>query len=66
MKSPYCLQLMPKSFCPKCHGNVHLLCLEDGTPSAAFFICFHCKEVRQVGIGLVDLVEATTLEEAVG
>lgn len=51
-KSEYVIQKTEKSFCVNCRSNLHLLCHEDmkkGEP--AFYICFTCKSVREVGKG---------------
>lgn len=54
MESRYILQKVEKSYCPKCHHLVYLLCDGDfkkGKP--AFYICFDCKYIGEVGVGAV-------------
>ena len=41
----------PKSRCPDCHGTVTLLSKNDAMP--AFYICWTCKAVAEVGSGPV-------------
>jgi len=55
LKSDYALAPTTKSYCPECHKTVHLLCLDNGTPTdkPAFFICFGCTWVGEVGKGPV-------------
>ena len=55
LKSDYALAPTTKSRCPECHQLVHLLCLDSGTPTdgPAFFICFGCTWVGEVGKGPV-------------
>ena len=65
-KSPYCLSLTDNSFCPKCGGNVSLLCntsllpADKNTPS--FYICFKCNSVAQIGVGVVEEFDEDTFE----
>ncbi len=53
MKSKYNLIKTTGSFCPKCDKEVYLLSHHDGIEEPAFFICFDCKTIGQVGIGKV-------------
>jgi hypothetical protein len=58
MESNYILQKTGGSFCPKCNNEVYLLCdkvFKKGAP--AFFICFDCKTVAQVGKGPVEMAD---------
>ena len=54
-KSKYILQPTEKSFCPKCHANVWMLC-EENFEGVAFYICFDCKYIGEVGKGPVKRV----------
>lgn len=55
------LHIIPKSKCPNCHNPVSMLSLhvekfEHSTwkeRSPGFFICWGCKEVREIGVGLI-------------
>jgi len=54
MKSKYVIQKTEKSTCPVCGFSVDLLAETDmkrGKP--AFYICFACKTVGEVGVGKV-------------
>jgi hypothetical protein len=53
--SRYVIQFTEKSLCPKCSARVKLLCHQLGsmTARAAFYICFSCAHVSQVGVGPV-------------
>lgn len=58
MASNYILQKTTKSFCPKCHKNVDLLCTDEEMLPALkhnhwFYICWNCKLVAEVGKGEV-------------
>ena len=49
----YFLTLAPKSFCSACKKEVFMLAdFEVNKP--AFYICFACKRVYQIGVGEVD------------
>jgi ribosomal protein S27AE len=50
------------SSCPTCGKHVHLLC-HDSRYAPAFFICFDCRFVGQVGVGKVEFVEPEVSEE---
>lgn len=54
----YCLVAAEKSYCPKCGRSVALLAAEDifATRKPAFYICFTCQHVAQVGIGPVEVI----------
>jgi hypothetical protein len=53
--SPYELIKTDNSFCPLCKKTVSLLCPIDIMPNhlPAFYICFRCKQIGQVGVGQV-------------
>ena len=55
MKSRYVLQHAEKSICPKCQKYLELLCHEWAGPrrERAFYICFDCRVVYEVGKGEV-------------
>jgi len=46
---PYHLVECDKSFCRTCHGKAMLLCSDLATP--AFYICWSCRMVAEVGVG---------------
>lgn len=48
----YVLQLAEKSHCKDCGSVVSLLIKYDGN-GPAFYVCWQCKTVAQVGKGLV-------------
>jgi len=48
----YSRQQTEKSYCPNCRKNPTLLMADAEV--AAFYICWTCKEVRQIGVGLVE------------
>lgn len=47
----YVLIKTESSFCPMCNDTVELLTSDGNEPM--FYICFECREVRRVGVGLV-------------
>jgi hypothetical protein len=49
----YEIMLTEKTFCPECDKPVHLLHAERQDKSPAFYICFPCGYVGQVGVGPV-------------
>ena len=51
--SKYKLITSLKSSCPLCHTNVDLLYV-DTFSLPNFFICWNCKQVREVGVDLID------------
>lgn len=50
---PYRLIKTESSFCQSCGGNVTLLTNGNHPTDSAFFICFKCEVVGQVGVGPV-------------
>lgn len=57
-KSKYVIQKTDKSTCPLCGNKVRLLCDENmrkGKP--AFYICFKCEFVGEIGVGDVHTVK---------
>lgn len=54
MTSAYTLTPASKTRCPGGHTNVHLLAHKDMDPGRpAFYICFDCRFVGEVGVGPV-------------
>lgn len=52
--SEYIIQKDEKAFCGACGKNVHLLCHEQMLrDKPAFYVCFHCGTVGEVGVGKV-------------
>lgn len=56
--SPYIVQPTGKSFCPNCGQPVDLLCRDDGGMDLAFYICFACRWIGQVGVGPVPRLDS--------
>jgi hypothetical protein len=54
-KSEFIMVGMKKSHCPTCKALVTLLTHLDGTAEPAFFICWACRSVWQVGFSKVEL-----------
>lgn len=50
--SPYMLTTSSSSFCPHCQRRVKLLATESVSPPA-FFVCFPCQFIGQIGRGVV-------------
>lgn len=46
-------EMVEKSHCPHCYELVGLLMDEDRPKKPAFYICFKCEQVFQVGVGSV-------------
>lgn len=57
MKSNWTLIKSEKSRCPKCLHYVDLLC-KITTDRPAFYICFRCASVAEVGVGPVQKGDA--------
>ena len=55
MGSNYILQKTEKSFCPICNSKVSLLIARIVKLGPAFFICFHCNYIAEVGKGPVTI-----------
>jgi predicted RNA-binding Zn-ribbon protein involved in translation (DUF1610 family) len=53
MKSSFMVIETESSYCPECHKTVSLLSNFDDRKSPAFYICFSCGFVGQVGVGPV-------------
>ncbi len=53
MRSNYIIQKDEKPACPLCYKNVFLLGDEHGRKRSAFYSCFDCKFVTEVGRGVV-------------
>lgn len=62
MSDLYTLLQSDMSSCPTCGKHVHLLSHESKY-APAFFICFDCKFVGQVGVGKVELTSGDDEEE---
>ena len=59
-KSNYLFFKTEISFCPNCNENVYLLTSSknsEGKPS--FYICFGCKFIGEVGVGMVGAKKIT-------
>jgi hypothetical protein len=62
MKTSYILQKTDSSFCPTCRNSVSLLTHGTSISKAkkvAFYICFKCQFVAEIGRGKVDWFPAT-------
>lgn len=53
MSSNYIIQLTQSSCCPNCNNLVHLLCDKDGREGPAFYICWNCRFIGEIGKGPV-------------
>jgi hypothetical protein len=53
MKSHWVVQKAENTTCSTCTYTVDLLCRVDGVMKQAFYICWECKAVAQVGVGPV-------------
>jgi transcription elongation factor Elf1 len=53
MKSHWVVQKAENTTCSTCTHTVDLLCRVDGVMKQAFYICWECKAVAQVGVGPV-------------
>ena len=53
MREKYVIQLASSSHCPNCKKTVDLLCGEGVKFDPAFYICWGCRTVAQVGVGPV-------------
>lgn len=54
MQSKYVLHQTEKSFCPDCGSQVHLLISDEDTHlKPAFYICFFCQFIGEVGVSPV-------------
>ena len=57
-ESKYIVQAAEGTTCPTCGTTAQLLCHRDMPPRAiAFYICFPCRFVGQIGVGPVTKVE---------
>lgn len=57
MDSGYVIQETEKSRCSKCNSLVFLLSnFDEADEKPAFYICFKCQNVSQVGVGHVQLL----------
>lgn len=50
----YVIQKTEKSICPDCSQKVDILCRENGNMDYGFYVCWNCKKVWQVGVGLIN------------
>ena len=57
-KSDYVAQRVDKVLCPACNEieNIYLLFRDNPNNSDAFYICFHCKYIGQIGVGRVEVI----------
>ncbi len=53
--SHYILNKTEKSHCPECNQQLYMLANENLT-KVAFYICFNCKFVGQIGVGVVKIL----------
>lgn len=44
-----------KSYCPSCNQSLELLLHNEDTSQPAFYICFPCHYIGQIGVGPVQL-----------
>lgn len=49
----YIIQRSEGTTCPKCKTTAHLLCRDGQDIRPAFYICWECQTVAQVGVGPV-------------
>jgi len=52
-ESHYIFFKTESSFCPECSENAYLLTSDENKGKPAFYICFNCKFVGEVGVGRV-------------
>jgi len=57
MESNYVIMQTQSSFCPNCNNLVYLLGDKDGKEKPAFFICWSCHFIGEVGKGPVKELE---------
>jgi transcription elongation factor Elf1 len=53
MTSRWIVQKAEGTSCPVCKSTADILCRIDGVMRQAFYICWTCKSVAQVGVGPV-------------
>jgi hypothetical protein len=53
MGSNYIVQLTQSSYCPHCNERVSLLSDKDGKKFPAFYICWNCEHISEIGKGPV-------------
>ena len=65
--SDYTFSKSDMSFCPHCDKHVYMLALfglePKGTQLPMFMICFDCKFIGQVGVGIVKQIDAGSMSE---
>lgn len=55
MRRKYAIQRAESSFCPTCEHSVDLLCdVKVSERMPMFYICWYCRAVRHIGVGLVE------------
>ncbi len=54
---PFMITQAQKTLCSICENNVTLLMAKEPTVGIdpAFYICWTCRDVRQIGVGLVEV-----------
>jgi len=50
----YVIQLVEGSFCSKCSDNVHLLIPKFDPEGESFYICWNCRDIYHIGVGVID------------
>lgn len=51
MPSNYVIQRTQSSYCPNCSDLVYLLTDKDGKQVPAFYICWKCQSIAEIGKG---------------
>jgi hypothetical protein len=51
MPSNYIIQRTQSSYCPNCSDLVYLLTDKDGKQVPAFYICWKCQSIAEIGKG---------------
>jgi len=54
-KSYFEARKQEKTFCPKCGKELYLLIDDERRDSPKFNICFDCKFIGHVGVGIVEV-----------
>ncbi len=53
-RDTYTLTTAHKSYCPQCSKTVTLLAVLEVITKPAFYVCFDCERIGQVGVGPVE------------
>lgn len=56
-KSYFKVTKLEKSYCPKCNKELYSLRDDERYDSPKFNICFDCKFIGHVGVGIVEIKE---------